>query len=404
MKQTLLFISLLVSNLVFSQKELSSFDVEKFTTHFRIENDTLTGNGANILKKSISESQFVLLGEEHFASEISILTNSLLPILADNQFKHFAVEIGPNSANTLVNEIHKKEQLYDFNTEYFKLTGEIPIPFFQGKEDEIFLRTALNRKFQIWGIDQEYLTAQFFLFKKIIKLSTNKKEVGKYYKPAYEYMLTEFKKYWDDENYKMFDNYLKSDEIEMFFKSTNPNNFEVQKVITDLKRSWSIYQFNENGLYRNSWKSRISHLKTNFSKYYKEANRNDTLPKVFVKMGAVHLSNGLNSYGYYDVGNLIKELSNFNQTNTTSLKCNPRFYRGENNEIIDDLKSNNPLKLILEKAKQNEWTLFSNSELLDYCYREKIKLNSKLKTELKRFDYILIPPIVNEMKMNFKEK
>lgn len=121
-------------------------------------------------------------------------------------------------------------------------------------------------------------------------------------------------------------------------------------------------------------------------------------------MGAVHLSNGLNNYGYYDVGNLIKELSNFNQTKTTSFKCNPRFYRGENNEIIDDLKSDDPLKLILEKAKQNEWTLFSNSELLDYCYREKIKLNSKLKTELKRFDYILIPPIVNEMKMNFKEK
>lgn len=214
-RQTLLFISLLVSSLVFAQKELSSFDVEKFTTHFRIENDTLTGNGANILKKRISESQFVLLGEEHFASEISILTNSLLPILADNDFKYFVVEIGPNSANTLVNEIHKKEQLYDFNTEYFKLTGEIPIPFFQGKEDEIFLKTALNRKFRIWGgVDQEYLTAQFFLFKKIMELSINKKEVKKHYKPAYEYMLTEFKKYWDDEDYKMFDNYLKSDKIE----------------------------------------------------------------------------------------------------------------------------------------------------------------------------------------------
>ncbi|MFK8060655.1 MAG: hypothetical protein AB8B78_11250 [Polaribacter sp.] len=100
---------------------------------------------------------------------------------------------------------------------------------------------------------------------------------------------------------------------------------------------------------------------------------------------------------------MIRELSNFNQTKTTSLKCNPGFYRGQNNEIIDDLKSNNPLKLILEKANQNEWTLFSNNKLLDYCYQNKIKLNSKLKTELKRFDYILIPPIVNEMKMNFKK-
>jgi len=404
LKHKLLFTSLLLTSLVYSQKGLSSFDVEKFTSHFRIENDSLIGNGANILKQKVSESQFVLLGEQHFASEISILTNSLLPILADNHFKYFAVEIGPNSANKLVNEIRKKKQLYDFNTEYFKLTSEIPIPFFDGKEDEIFLKTALNQKFQIWGIDQEYLNAQFFLLKEIIKLSINQKEVKKYYKPAYKYMLTEFKKYWNDEDYKMFENYQKSDEIEAFFKSTDPNNFEVQKIITDLKKSWSIYQSNENGLFRSSWNGRIGNLKANFSQYYKEANRNDTLPKVFVKMGAVHLSNGLNDFGYYDIGNLILELSNFNQTKTTSLKCIPRFYKGENNEIIDDLKSDNTLKIILEKAKQNEWTLFSNSELIDYCYKEKIKLNSKLKTELKRFDYILIPPIVNEMKMNFKEK
>ncbi|MFI1770251.1 hypothetical protein [Thalassobellus citreus] len=404
MKQTLLLISLFLTSLIYSQKELSSFDIDKFTYYFKIENNTLIGNGVKILKQRISESQFVLLGEQHFASEISIFSNSLLPILADNNFKHFAVEIGPNSANALVAEIHEKGQLYDFNTDYYKLTGEIPIPFFDGKEDETFLKTALNLKFQIWGIDQEYLNAQFFLFKEILKLSADQKKVKKHYQLAYKYMLTEFKKYWADENYKIFENYQKSTEIDAFFKSTDQNNPEVQKIITDLKKSWSIYQSNDNGLYRNSWNGRIGNLKTNFSQYYRKANSNDTLPKVFVKMGAVHLSNGLNDFGYYDIGNLIEELSYFNQTKSTSLKCIPRFYKGENNEIIDDLKSDNPLKLILEKARQNEWTLFSNNELINYCYKEKIKLNSKLKTELKRFDYILIPPIINEMKMNFKEK
>jgi len=404
LKQTLLIVSLFLTNLIYSQNELSSSDVEKFTSHFRIENDTFIGNGAIILFKMISESQFVLLGEQHFASEISILTNSLLPILANDGFKYFAVEIGPNSANKLVSEIHEKGQLYDFNTEYFKLSGEIPIPFFEGKEDEIFLKTALNQNLQVWGIDQEYLNAQFFLFKEILNLSNNQEEMKKYYKPAHNYMLTEFKKYWTDEDYKIFENYQKSVEIDAFFKSADPNNLEVQKIITDLKKSWSIYQSNENGFFRKSWNSRIENLKTNFSEYYKKANVYDTLPKVFVKMGAVHLSNGLNNYNYYDIGNMIKELSNFNQTKSTSFKCIPRYYKGENDEIIDDLKSENPLYLILDKAKQNEWTLISNNELIDYCYKNKIKLSSTLETELTRFDYIFIPPIVNVMKMNFKEK
>ena len=303
----------------------------------------IIGNGADLLIQKISESQFLLLGEEHFASEISILTNILLPILSENNYKYFAVEIGPNSAKKLVSEIKKKGQLYDFNTEYYKLSGEIPIPFFDGKEDETFLKTALNNDFQIWGIDQEYLSAQFFLFKEIFELSDNKNEIEKHYLAAYSYMLSEFKKYWIDEDYKIFEKYHNSNEINSFFKSTDKNNIQIQKIITDLKKSWSIYQLNDIHLYRNSWENRITNLKSNFSKYYKKAINNDTLPKVFVKMGAVHLSNGLNSYGYYDIGNMMKELSNFNQTKSTSIICISRYYKGENNEITDDLKSDNPL-------------------------------------------------------------
>lgn len=404
MKQTLLFIGLLLTGLVYPQKELASSDINKFTYHFKIENDILIGKGAEILNQEIAKSQFVLLGEQHFVSQISMLTNSLLPLLANNDFKYFVAEIGPNSANKLVDEIHKRGQLFNFNTTYYKLTGEVPIPFFEGKEDEIFLKTAITNKFQIWGIDQEYLNAQFFLFNDILALSTEQKGVKSHYQSAYRYMLTEFKKYWDDENYKIFENYQKSDEINAFFKSTDSKNIEIQKIITDLKTSWSIYQSYDKGLYRKSWEDRIINLKTNFSRYYKKANRSDTLPRVFIKMGAVHLSNGLNDYGYYDIGNMIKELSNFNQTKSTSLRCVPRFYKGKNNEIIDDLKEDDPLKLILEKAKQNAWTLFSNTELINYCYSKKIELNSKLSTELKRCDFILIPPLVNEMEMNFKEK
>ncbi len=403
MKIILSFILLInISTLTFSQDTLKVSDIEKFTYNFKISNNKLIGKGADTLAKRISESQFVMLGEQHFASEISILTNALLPTLSKNDYKYFMTEIGPNSAKKLVAEIENNGQLNDFNTKYFKQCGEIPIPFFDGVEDETFLKTAINNKFEIFGIDQEYMSSQFFLFDEIFKLSKNKKEIEPKYNKANSFALNEFKKYWNDESYKIFDNYLISKEISDFFNNTDHDNIEIQKIITDLKKSWNIYAFNDKGMYRISWLERIANMKSNFSTDYKSISRFDSIPKIFIKMGAVHLSNGLNSFGYYDIGNMINELANFNQTQAISIQCYPRFYE-EDNKIVDDLNESDKLYTILKNTKQYEWTLFDNNNFIDYCYKLKIKLTEDLKTELNRYDFILIPPVVHNMKNNYKE-
>ena len=402
MKKLLSLLLTLMSSLIYSQKELLSTDLDSFCYKFKIENEKIVGTSYEILSSKISESQFILLGEQHYASEISLFTNSLIPILSKNSFKYFVAEIGPNSSKKLVSELQKKGGLFNFNTKYNDLTGEIPIPFFDGKEDELFLKTALKNDFQMCGIDQEYLTSQFFLFDEILELSKNKKNILPAYDNATKFMLAEFKQYWKNSKHKIFEKYINSSEINTFFELTDKKNVAVQKIISDLKVSWNIYLQNEKGLYQNGWMQRIQNMKTNFSKYYKSAAKNDDLPKMFVKMGAVHLSNGLNSFGYYDLGNMIKELSNFNQTKCTSIKCMPRFYM-ENNEIKDEINTDDPLNIILEKGTKEKWTLLDNDALLNYCYNEKIKLNPELKTELERFDFILIPPLVNPMKMNFKK-
>jgi hypothetical protein len=264
------------------------------------------------------------------------------------------------------------------------------------------IKTALKNNFQILGVDQEYQTSQFFLFDEILELSKNKKNILPAYENATKFILIEFQKYWKDRKNKIFEKFINSKEINIFFELTDKKNVEIQKIILDLKISWNIYMQGEKRLYQNSWIQRIQYMKTNFSKFYKTAAKKDDLPKMFVKMGAVHLSNGMNNFGYYDLGNMIKELSHFNQTKSTSIKCMPRFYM-EDNQIKDDLTEENPINIVLEKGNKEEWTLIDNTELLNYCYTEKIKLNSEIKTELERFDFILIPPLVNPMKMNFKK-
>ena len=88
---------------------------------------------------------------------------------------------------------------------------------------------------------------------------------------------------------------------------------------------------------------------------------------------------------------------------SVAARANLSILIGEDNEIKDDLTEENPINIVLEKGNMEEWILIDNDELLNYCYAEKIKINSELRKELERFDFILIPPLVNPMKINFKK-
>lgn len=81
--------------------ELKSSDIISFAYSFKIENNQLIGAGADTLKKAIRESQFFMLGEEHFSPQISELTNIILPYFSSNGYKNFALEVGPFTAKII---------------------------------------------------------------------------------------------------------------------------------------------------------------------------------------------------------------------------------------------------------------------------------------------------------------
>ena len=128
--------------------------VKENTYYFEINKSNIKGEGANILQNSIKESQFFILGEEHFFAKVSEFTSAIIPILAKENYKYFVAEIGPNSASKISNIIKENKSLYEFNSQVNDLVGEVPVPFFDGKEDEDFLKSALDKGFELWGIDQ----------------------------------------------------------------------------------------------------------------------------------------------------------------------------------------------------------------------------------------------------------
>ena len=323
-KITFTLISTFSFLLSFAQLKTEIDYVKENTYYFEITKSNIIGEGADILKKSIGESQFFILGEQHFSSKVSEFTNAIIPILAKENYKYFVAEIGSNSANIISDIIKKDTSLYEFNSKTYNLVGEIPVPFFDGKEDEVFLKKALNSGFELWGIDQEYLTSQVFLIDEIYKLSKNKTELYDFYNQAKNLIIIETKKYWDKyTNYKLFTELSNSPIVSQFFNKTESTNIEVQNIISGLKDSWEIYRLRGvNNLYA-STHIRVDMLKNNFIDYYSKALKIDTLPKAIVKIGGVHAAKGKSTDNIYDIGNFLMELANFNKQKSTSILVFP---------------------------------------------------------------------------------
>ena len=168
MKYIISILFIVISTESFGQtNEIKSSDITSFTYPFNIENNKLIGLGADTLKNVIRESQFFMLGEEHFSPQISELTNVLLPYFSSNGYKNFALEVGPFTAKIIQREIKFKKSLYQFNSSFYAKYKDVPIPFFDGTKDDEFIKTALKNNFKLWGLDQEYITAPLFLLDEI---------------------------------------------------------------------------------------------------------------------------------------------------------------------------------------------------------------------------------------------
>lgn len=133
-KNIFILLFLILSTTIFSQEKLKSSDISEFAYTLEINNNTIGGEGAKKLENKMSESQFFLLGEYHNSPEISAFTNAILPKLKSSNFKYFAIEVGPNSTNKMINVIKTEKSLFKFNTDFYSNYKDTPIPFFDGKK------------------------------------------------------------------------------------------------------------------------------------------------------------------------------------------------------------------------------------------------------------------------------
>lgn len=390
-----------------AQNEQPVLDTEflkKHTFYFTIDNNSVSGKGKDVLEHIASKSQFVVYGESHGSEQTSVFNKAFIPMLADSGFKYFAIEVGPHSADKLMElstPANKTvENLRVFNSAYTVVQRDEvaePIPFFTSITDAQFLKEARTRNMQLWGIDQEFYFSVFFLmdeltktakdspnYNKILTLHDNAK--GK----MYQHFIAEFK----DENEGAYELIKKEEAVKNYFAAFDITNEKAQAIISDMQISWDIYIHWRN----DSHVDRISYMRNNFMKHYNKALKTAKEPKVFAKIGSLHAKKTY-SNGAYDLGELTASLAKKNTTISTSINSWRPFDKGEKGKTINNfekyIRSYRRYQIFFPLAKQDEFAIIDFKAIRKAIEANEIQLPKtgdyhKLRNLIYGYDYQLL--------------
>ncbi len=395
--------------------------IEQYTSYFKIVDGELEGIGSEILQDEFANSQFVLLGETHDDVQTALFTNAILPILAEEGYKHFVLEQGRSSLDLLFKclkePIEMQKDLRVIHQESVNKSAEPYFPFMNGVEDAAFMQTALNESFEFHGIDQEYFYSFPFLFNQLSVLAITKSPdlladsaaLFKAHLEASEYLLEQYKLEKRQKDHPLFTNLLNSSEIKEYFNLVNKNP-QNDQIIQDILLSWKIYE--QNRLNRNySFKMRGDLMKSRFKEVYAKASRKEINPKMLIKLGGLHIMRGNTPLGIEDIGEQAHQMADKNSGQDLNIYFMFRYYLDKEEELgyFDNAVGNsnwlNERKPILLQGKVDEWALIDLKSLKAAMEEEGyVYLYPPIKKLISRHDYILIPPATEDVRPNYEPK
>lgn len=364
---------------------LDSLDVAKAVNYFTINNGLLEGRGADLLKDHISNSKFFVLGENHFSTQVSRLTESLVPVLHKSGYSVATFEVGPLSAEKL-KELSKmpdstEARLKSFNAQYFTPSlGMSAIPMFNAIDDAAFLKAFAEKEMEIWGIDQEFVFSALFLGDDMVESMSDD--------PAYEEIKTSWiglkdtlKALYEQMPRKVLTRIITHPDFQEFEKMFDSDDHYAQEVLKRLHESMKIYESHH--------KVRVDYLRSNFLTNYMAFEKDNKDARYFIKIGSMHAANSNYSHGYYDLGALTKEIAKVENVKSTNVIIPRATYGGKDYRDL--------MPSLLNFHKKDRWTIIDLQKLHDDLNSNKFQIiahpdSRELNRMIRGFDLLLIPP------------
>lgn len=281
-------------------------------TEAHLENGRLAGKGASVVKSAVESAQFVLVGEDHGIKEIAQFISSVCDFTGPQGFHTLAIETGPTVTELLNQWIARDDRVQQVAS--FEKQFPNSIAFYNMREENDLLahcsQTARGGKFQLWGLDQEFLGSTGYLLHLI-----GETHPGKEIQAALERLVSE-----NEAAEKKANETHNPQDLFMF----SPNETELSQFKALLDKSGSpkaralfeallesrkIYRLNfESGF--NSNRDRALLMKHNFVQDFTQAQAAESKPpKILMKFGSYHMQKGFNLIRNNDVGNYVTELA-----------------------------------------------------------------------------------------------
>jgi hypothetical protein len=393
------------SALAQGKPELSEKDLADHTKYFDIKNGEFVGEGAAFLLSEFAKHQYVLMGEYHGSHQLSLFTQAIIPPLHKNGFRYFGLEVGPVSSQILTEmmadtgKISKK--LNELNSRYL-INAEnrqfTPIPFFSYLEDAEFLKEAAIAKWQLIGLDQEFMAGYTMLLDRMYQnLNDDAKKLLKdsHLKAVEAVRIADS---IDAANGKrMYETINSSSPFNDFLTGASKNNKKNQEIAEALRITNSIYLKGVQRKYYEQNSDRVTYMKQNLSNFLNSKSFDMSKDKMLLKMGAVHTGRGFSPLSLFEIGNTLSELAEFNGNSSLHINFNCRFYI-DNGKEIDDLADSTSygyrFKGLFQMAKKDQWTVIDLRPLRSKVfYNRAFKLDEIILELFKNYDWFIMPPI-----------
>jgi hypothetical protein len=384
-----LLLSCLSSTISFSQDTLITNIAKNNHLQFSKTENSFKGPGWDLILKQIKNTDFVLIGEDHFTNEIPYFFNA---ITSDVKFDNFFCEVDQYSAKIIKSKIEKlsKNHLDNFISNFGNTFS-----FFSQKSEFDLLSKLVESKTEIFGIDQISIVADRLICSEL-KISTKNKEAKK----IYEEIESNSKTYFDDfllNQKNPF--YIFTDDFEK--KTQELLKLKISKKEIEIVEAMRL----SSRIYKNSYHHlRVQYMKNQLMNNYDYLGNKKNL----FKFGAYHLPKGESILEIFDIGNLVNNIadSKFKTSlhiliidKSGTLGSPFKDFPEQKVDIQGDfIKSFKPF---FEVVNGTDWSCFDMIPFRNALNEDKIKItDNDLKRVIKGYDLVIIIPVVTASKFN----
>ena len=384
-----------------AQDTIKNVALLKHIYKFDLTNGSFSGDGATFLMNELEISDFVLLGEYHGSARISEFTNALIPTLSDYGYKTMMAEVGP-STGQILNSIQgdATSKIKDINDRYLLKSDDgdikLPIPFFNYTEEAQFLETLKNQNWRLFGLDQEFLYGFPMLIDKLYEnLSKRQRQTTSELYKSLKDSINQYYKLDLSGKEDISVSLKKSVIFNEFLGQANVDNKNAV-LINDLNKSIEIYYLYATRQWFENNQLRVSYMKSLFKEQLKNNKIDLSKEKILFKMGSFHLSKGFSSLNFYEIGNMVSEVSEFYNKRALHITFSSRYFM-ENGEVKDILESDNPYYQLYKEldkyGSKDEWVIIDLRPIIKgYFYYPRIfEFNEQIIEIAKSYDLLIIP-------------